>query len=272
MTLRTTMFALGLIVLAGTNAQAEHRRPLVENFNRANGGGAAVLFDNSHAQTAGNADWTIKGGYSDFADDLRHHGYTVTSHDRGELDGEALKGIKVLVVPEPNTRFTPKEKEAITAFVKNGGGLFAIANHHGSDRNGDGWDAPKAWNEITPTFGITCNDDKHYEDPVAIVVPGSVTTQAAAKIGCWAGCSLTVTAPAKPEYKFSSAQGGNPFVASSTHGNGRVVVVGDSSPFDDGTGAPGDNLHDGYKQHQIPQWGLNVVNWLAGKPFEAIDR
>jgi hypothetical protein len=31
------------------------------------------------------------------------------------------------------------EKDAIINFVKNGGGLYMIADHDNSDRNGDGW-------------------------------------------------------------------------------------------------------------------------------------
>lgn len=258
-----------------TDLHAAGIRPTVTNFERVNGraDGVAVLFDNAHAQTAGNADWTVTGGYSDFANDLRHHGFTVTSHDKGEITADKLKGVKVLVVPEPNSRFTPAEHAAITAFVKSGGGLLAVGNHHGSDRNGDGIDAPKAWNEFTPTaFGITYNDDKYYEDPMTFVASGATIMGGVKKIGCWAGCSLTLTGTAKPEFNFGSQNGGKPFVATATVGTGRVVAIGDSSPFDDGTGAPGNNLHDGYKQYDIPQFGLNAVNWLAGKTQESFDR
>lgn len=277
MSLRTAVFALsalGLVASFHSDLHAARRRPAVENFRKVNAraGGAPVLFDNTHAQTAGNADWTIQGGYSDFADSLRHHGFQVSSHDRGEIDAARLADVKVLIVPEPNTRFTPREIRAITAFVQKGGGLLAIGNHHGSDRNGDGVDSVKAWNELTPAMGIKFNSDKHYEDPLAGVVAGGQLGQGVLKIGCWAGSSLTVSGTARPEFKFNGQNGGNAFVATGTHGSGRVVAIGDSSPFDDGTGAPGDHLHDGYKQHDIVQFGLNSVNWLAGKAHEAADR
>ena len=270
MTLRTTLVALGALGMIVTSGMAA--RPLVENFQRSDrADGPAVLFDNTHAQTAGNADWTIVGAYSDFADALRHHGFKVTSNDHGELDAAKLAGIKVLVVPEPNTKFTQNEKAAITDFVKNGGGLFAIADHWGSDRNGDGIDSPRAWNEFTPTFGITFNQDKHNEDPLPGVVAGGAVTQGVTKLGCWAGCSMTLTGAAKAELKFNSANGGQAFVATSTFGQGRVVAIGDSSPFDDGTGDPHDHLYNGFSKYDIPQFSLNCVNWLAGKSFEAVD-
>ncbi len=43
-----------------------------------------VLFDNSHAQTAGAADWVIDGAFSDYADSMRKQGYQVK-----ELEGES---------------------------------------------------------------------------------------------------------------------------------------------------------------------------------------
>lgn len=278
MTPRTSLFALSALslLLCASHVQAANR-PTVENYHRAAEragaeSGIAVLFDNAHAQTAGNADWTIQGGYSDFADTLRHHGFKVTSHDRGELDASKLAGIKVLVVPEPNTKFTPAELKAIAAFVSGGGGLLAVGNHHGSDRNGDGWDAVKIWNELTPAWGIRFADEKHYEDPLTGVVQGGLLSKSVSKIGCWAGSSLLLSGAAKAEFKFNSQNGGNAFVATTTLGSGRVVAIGDSSPFDDGTGAPGDHLHDGYKQYDIPQFSLNAVNWLAGKSHEPLDR
>jgi len=34
-----------------------------------NSNGKLILFDNSHGETTGQADWTLDGGFSDFADD-----------------------------------------------------------------------------------------------------------------------------------------------------------------------------------------------------------
>jgi hypothetical protein len=39
--------------------------------------GKKVLFDNTHSQTAGAADWVIDGGFSDFANGLAGRGYSV---------------------------------------------------------------------------------------------------------------------------------------------------------------------------------------------------
>ena len=61
-------------------------------------------------------------------------------------------------------------------------------------------------------------------------------------------------------------------VASLRYGNGRVVVCGDSSPIEDGTGDPGDGLFNDYTgdlsgTNRI--WILNASEWLAA-PFQFV--
>lgn len=274
--MRKLACALSVLALASAPVHARDDRPVVAKFQAAAaaaepaGNGPTVLFDNTHAQTAGNADWTVVGAYSSFADMLRHHGYKVISNDRGEIDATKLAGVKVLVVPEPNTRLTANEMKAITDFVNKGGGLFAIADHAGADRNGDGWDAVMIWNELTPAWGIHFATDKHNQDPLTKSRSDSPLAPNVHKIGCWAGSSIDVSGTAKADFNFDT---GEPFVASTTVGQGRVVAIGDSSPFDDGTGDPHDHLYNSFdnKKYDIPQFSLNVVNWLAGKPGEQVD-
>ena len=55
-------------------------------------------------------------------------------------------------------------------------------------------------------------------------------------------------------------------VASLRYGNGRVVVCGDSSPMEDGTGDPGDTIFNGYTGdvgETNRMWILNASEWLA---------
>ncbi|UYZ62262.1 hypothetical protein [Hymenobacter weizhouensis] len=52
--------------------------------------------------------------------------------------------------------------------------------------------------------------------------------------------------------------------ASSTFGTGRVVIVGDSSPADDGTGSPGNTVYDGWNENPShARLHLNALLWLA---------
>jgi hypothetical protein len=138
-----------------------------------------ALFDNFHAEQAGNADWVIDdqqptpvpaqgaivqstprtywlGAISSWGVDLVKRGFTVTTNNAAFTYGNAgnpldLANFDVLIVPEPNTLFSAGEASAILAFVHDGGGLIAVGDHDISDRNGDGIDSPKAWNAMDPT-------------------------------------------------------------------------------------------------------------------------
>ncbi|MFG3586309.1 hydrolase [Streptomyces sp. NPDC047990] len=134
-----------------------------------------VLFDNGHAETAGNADWIIStsqpdplgqdstpssetdwtGALSSWGVALQRTGdYSLKTLPSGSAltyGGSAatdLSNFDELVLPEPNTLFTTAEKTAIMTFVKNGGGLFMISDHTGADRNNDGYDAVEIFNDL----------------------------------------------------------------------------------------------------------------------------
>jgi hypothetical protein len=51
--------------------------------------------------------------------------------------------------------------------------------------------------------------------------------------------------------------------ASSTFGSGRIYVVTDSSPMDDGTGAPGNNLYVSWPLYSHAALSMNASLWLA---------
>ena len=272
------------------------------------------LFDATKAETAGNADWVLdadtnpqrfptpaqsnitattsenfwRGGLSAWGVALVKLGHTVetlpagTAITYGGTGAQDLKNYNVYVVTEPNIRFTSAEKAAILNFVKNGGGLFMIANHNGSDRNNDGYDSAKVWNDLMSTntvktnpFGIsitlnsisetTSNRLSASTDPVLNGSQGTVT-----QLKYSAGATMSINKTANTTVKGliwrgSSTQGtSNIMCASATYGTGRVVAIGDSSPADDGTGATGDTLYPGWTEltsHSILH--LNASLWLA---------
>ena len=51
--------------------------------------------------------------------------------------------------------------------------------------------------------------------------------------------------------------------ASSTYGTGRVYVVTDSSPMDDGTGAPNNTLYVSWSLYTHAALFMNASLWLA---------
>lgn len=118
------------------------------------GTGKKVLFDNTHGQTAGAADWVIDGGFSDFAGGLRTAGFTVDELERqipytfGEeaVTYDKLKNYDVFVIGEANIPYKQSEQDAMLQYVNNGGSIFFIADHYNADRNKNRWDASEVMN------------------------------------------------------------------------------------------------------------------------------
>jgi DNA/RNA endonuclease YhcR with UshA esterase domain len=118
------------------------------------GTGKKVLFDHSHGQSAGAADWVIDGGFSDFADGLRGAGFTVESLDRAvpftfseqAVTYEKLSQYDVFIIGEANIPYKQSEQAAMLQYVHNGGSIFFIADHYNADRNKNRWDASEVMN------------------------------------------------------------------------------------------------------------------------------
>lgn len=272
------------------------------------------LFDASKGETAGNADWILdwdkssqryptpnqstvtastpenywNGALSAWGIALVKLGHTVeslpskTAITYGENNPQDLKNYAVFIVDEPNIKFTDSEKTAILNFVKNGGGLFMISDHTGSDRNHDGYDSVQIWNDLMTTnnvqpnpFGFTINLNTFSETSSNVlssksnaILNGSQGTVTQLKYS--AGASITTNSAANKTvegliWRNNSNQGNqNILCASATFGKGRVVVIGDSSPADDGTGNPKDKLYYGWTE--LPSHAalhLNASLWLA---------
>ena len=109
--------------------------------------GKKVLFDNTHGQTAGTADWVIDGGFSDFGNGIAQNGYHVKELRKSTpITYEDLKDYNVFIVPEANIPYKKSEQDAMLQYVKNGGSIFFIADHYNADRNKNRWDSSEVFN------------------------------------------------------------------------------------------------------------------------------
>ncbi|MBL0386471.1 lamin tail domain-containing protein [Tumebacillus sp. ITR2] len=237
--------------------------------------GTKVLWDQGHGQTAGNADWTIGGANSSFADALRAKGYTVAS-TTSAISSTVLSGYKVLVLPEPNTNYTSTEKSAINTFISNGGGVYFIADHIVSDRNNDGWDSvqifdgsqteayPSTGSWVGATFGFYFNRNNLVQEPITDIRANSVTS-GVTSVGAWNGSTIHVTGANSTILSdiFLTGQA-DPFHIHGKYGSGRFAALGDSSLYDDGTGASGKNLYDGWTDYSDAKLAVNTIDYLAG--------
>jgi Secretion system C-terminal sorting domain len=233
--------------------------------------------------------WT--GALSYWAIDCVKKGYTVeTLPWNGQItygvttNAQDLSNYKVFIVDEPNILFTAAQKTALINFVNNGGGLFMIADHDVSDRNGDGFDSPHIWNDLMTTnslgsnpFGFlfdyvdftqtTSNIPNLPTNPLLHGTAGNVT-----QVKFSGGTTMTLNLAQNSSikgvvYKTGAANTGvvNVMCAYGTYGLGKFVTVGDSSIAEDGTGDSGDVLYDGYitdaaGNHQ--KLLMNATIWL----------
>jgi hypothetical protein len=271
-----------------------------------------VLFDASKAETAGNADWIIStsqpdplkqdgapssdkdwtGALSSWGIALQKTGqYTLDTLPAGNTitygntsNALDLSHFDEFVLPEPNIRLSSSEKTALLTFVQNGGGLFLISDHTGSDRNNDGWDSPAIINDIMTSNGVDNTDPFGFsvdlknigtDHPVAIsdssnpVLNGSFGTVKHSLIAN--GTTFTLKPANNPNVKgllylsTSSPGNTNATFVTSTFGQGRVAIWNDSSPIDDGTGESGKTLYNGWTDSTANNaaLALNATAWLA---------
>ena len=276
-----------------------------------------VLFDATKAETAGNADWVINGSSQRILSPavsgvtsgtaetywtgalsswgvalakLRNSGQISLAGNGIETlpagaaitygngsNPQDLSNYQIYVVCEPNIRFTDTEKTAILNFVNNGGGLFMVADHAGSDRNNDGWDSLQIWNDLMYTnsvqsnpFGFAYNSDdvspnattdSSPSNPLTHGLGGTVTTfqynngstMAINNAGTTHAAAWTPT----DSTKLMALYG--------TYGAGRFVAIGDSSPMDDGTGEAGHTLFNGWSSPVDDGFlAINGTVWLLG--------
>lgn len=109
--------------------------------------GQKILFDNTHEQTAGAADWVIDGAFSDFGNALAQEGYYVKElRQSTPITLGDLTGYDVFVTAESNVPYKASEQQAMADYVENGGSIFFIADHYNADRNKNRWDGSEVYN------------------------------------------------------------------------------------------------------------------------------
>lgn len=250
-----------------------------------------VLFDNAHSQTAGNADWTIHGGFSDLADDLKNLGALVEEWGNDEtgrnqkdddkpITYDVLKNYDVYIIPEPNVVFTKDEQNAIIKYILDGGNVFFIADHIGADRNNDGWDAVEIFNgflkgthqieskniyedDFVGKLGFRFKEKQYSEHPITKMEKHPIT-EGVKETGAWAGTAEYIINTDKIiGVVYYNKESWGPYVIAGKYGKGKFVAIGDSSPIDDGTGTAGDKLYNGYSYGDDRKLMINIVKWLA---------
>jgi hypothetical protein len=205
----------------------------------------------------------------------------------GSSSPQDLSNYDAFIVPEPNNPFSSAERNAIVRYVQSGGGLLLVGNHSGSDRDNDGFDAVEVLNQLmnqngiaNNVFGVQFDTSDIDADPAnnldvrqgvpVIDGPFGIVQQ----IGINRGSTMTLRAGG-PAQAIGWDNGAvrdlnNVIAAVSSFGAGKVFLISDSSPADDGTGRPGnDNIFDSWN---VPTQDnatlfLNAVAFVVGEVF-----
>ncbi|MFA9378839.1 MAG: DNA-binding protein [Lachnotalea sp.] len=164
-----SIFATSLLVVSvyvpANTVYAENYLDTAPYIQPTQSNGHNILFDNTHGQTAGAADWVIDGGFSDYANGLASKGYYVTELRKNTpITYEDLENYDVFIIPEANIPYKTTEQAAILQYVQNGGSIFFIADHYNADRNKNRWDAVEVFNGYrrgaysNPTSGMSTEE------------------------------------------------------------------------------------------------------------------
>lgn len=253
--------------------------PSVPNTSQDSSLKRRILFDLTKHEAAGNSDWRIDGGYSDWADALKKLGFEVSSLTGKSISSSDLNGAGVLVIPEPQNPFSDTERSVISSFVAGGGGLLMIADHRDSDRDNDGWDSPEVfngWDQKSPsnvpleyqksldaakTFGLGFSLQSSFQDPVLTTLPlvKNPMLEGVNKTGIYVGTSVDVASGTA-----LMGVNGKTYFAINTVQNGRVAAYGDSSMFSDGSFSDGTrSKYNNWANLDNAKLAVNMVRWLA---------
>ena len=114
-----TVIASGFMLGGTISAEAEGPSDPAPELLPENPNGEKVLFDNSHGQTAGAADWVIDGAFSDFGEALQDEGYEVRElRQEDPISLGDLSAYDVFVMPEANIPLKTSEQQALEQYAE----------------------------------------------------------------------------------------------------------------------------------------------------------
>ncbi|MDN4604504.1 S-layer homology domain-containing protein [Paenibacillus sp. F6_3S_P_1C] len=270
--------------------------------------GLTVMIDAAHKNENTTTDiGTYVDKLQNFTSMVRQEGYNVVEN-KMQLTTDVLKDVKVLMISHPNVDLTSEEKAAVTAFVKNGGALFmteksnyganpAINNNllaeigshiqvsndgiYDDSSTGNFWSTPatakfavRLFPQIVDNYIMDRVPPIEYYSGASLYKLGTsgpepLTTEDNVTVLAFANETSYQNSVKAPSYTYdtvSDASGGSviPAIASEQVGSGRVIVSGmnvvNDQQWDDAFGDNGNN-----------DFGMNAINWLAGRETKVSD-
>lgn len=250
-----------------------------------------IVFDGNHDNR-----FVLRNQIANFLRDIRNQGYEVEVDRSGSISGKTLKGAHAYVVTHTTAPFRPSEVQALSAYLKQGGGLLVTTVCDYSKTHG-----PKGLNGLLAGLesAIRFNDDEILDEtnnygshpsrkwipmfhafPSPLVddprIQGVITHGGASLLNdemkpLEASDGVDILAMGDDDtYNVEGDQsedgvliatGTIPIVADAAeeHGEGRLVCFGGTHLTDK------EYLDDIEKTHQTPRYNRLVIDWLSGR-------
>jgi hypothetical protein len=269
--------------------------------------GITVMIDASHKNenTSGDPNSTYKNKLGLFKQMLAQEGYTVVENTSA-LTADVLAGVKVLMVTNAGVDFTADENAAVKTFVDGGGSLFMLGKSnftldptlnndllasvgstiqisndgiYDDSATGNYWSTPATAKHAVKMFPNIVDNGimdgvswlEYYSGSSLFKLGGEPLTNSSS-VSILAGGNETTyqTTVKEPTYTYdavSDTTGGSAIPAMASEvlpNNSRIIVTGmnvvNDLEWDDTYGDYGNN-----------DFGLNAINWLAGRGMTVSD-
>lgn len=231
-----------------------------------------VVFDNSH-----NQERDIVTDMTDFALDLASQGFAVSSMDT--FDESYLHASEVLVIPGAQSEYSADEVDFVEGYVASGGGLFLMSDwgHWGEvdmvlDRFGFARNETATLQDSDDQAGdasqIFYSDANILNHSVTLGVTRLENYYGTGFIGMPADAVPLIVTDTDPTATWDGVDSASGVVVSAalTHGNGRVIVLGDYNVADD-FDYDGDTTNN-YFDSNNGRFLSSAVRWLSAAGIE----
>lgn len=226
-----------------------------------------VVFDDSHS-----SGWTIQGNFAPLAQYFAVNGFAVSS--MGDFSEDYLAACDILVLALCYVPYNAGDIAIIDNFVENGGGLFVCSDWGSWGSETD--DLIQHFGYVRYDPGMALNDTDDAILPFYLPYDGenihnhSITVRVN-RVEIWAGSGFhqipdDANVLIKTDGDGTADVDNLPIAIASTHGDGRIVVFGDSNALTDHD-SDSDGT-DNWEDSDNAEFFLNTIRWLSAAGIE----
>ncbi|MCK5264810.1 MAG: hypothetical protein KAR03_04320, partial [Candidatus Thorarchaeota archaeon] len=220
--------------------------------------------------------WDIRvgGGFEDVANYFASNGFAVSS--MSDFSEDYLAACDILVVTYGYIPYSTSNISVIESFVENGGGLFALAEWGNEGNFIDDLVIQFGFVRHNPGTSISDSDDGLGGSQYSIAfedenIHNHSSTVAVSRVEVYSSSGFTTIPDGaniliKTDGDGTASVNNTPIAASTTYGDGRIVVCGDSNILTDGD-SDADAVNN-WEDSNNDDFTLNTIRWLSAAGIE----